>query len=146
MISYAGSIGSFMSGSGLAESLETSHGKNTIKHLLTGKVIVRALRGQLLVEAVLEETLMRQFLMRNKNLSNTEVEGNSKSQTNRNNENIIYDQIEREEDAICGEQYDESTLENEDSLWAEEILDKKNNAEINEIRRRLMKLCHYMMN
>ena len=125
MISYAGSIGSFMSGSGLVESLETCYGKNTIKHLLIGKVIVRALRGQLLVEAVLEETLMRQFLMRNKNLSNTEVEGNSKSQTNRNNENIIYDQIEREEDAICGEQYDKSTLENEDSSWAEEILDKK---------------------
>ena len=83
MMSYAGSIGSLMSGSGLAESLETCYDKNTITHLLKGKVIARTLCGQLLVEIVLKETLMRQFLMINKNLSNTEVEGNSKAQTDR---------------------------------------------------------------
>ena len=51
-MSFAGSIGSLMSGSGLAESLETCYGKNTvyvnmlyIKRILTGKAIARALHG-----------------------------------------------------------------------------------------------------
>ena len=70
---------------------------------------------------------MRLFLMINRNPSNTEVEGNDKVQTDRNNQNVSYDQIEIDEDAICGEQRDESILENEDTWWAEEILNKKQN-------------------
>ena len=93
----------------------------------TGKAIARALHGHFLVEAVLEETFMRLFLMINRNPSNTEVEGNDKVQTDRNNQNVLYDQIEIDEDAICGEQRDESILENEDTWWAEEILNKKQN-------------------
>ena len=93
----------------------------------TGKAISRALHGHFLVEAVLEETFMRLFLMINRNPSNTEVEGNDKVQTDRNNQNVLYDQIEIDEDAICGEQCDESILENEDTWWAEEILNKKQN-------------------
>ena len=111
MMSFPGSIGSLMSGSGLAESLEICYGKNTVKHMLIGKGIARVL---------LEETLMPPFLIINKNSSNTEVEGNDKAQTDRNNQNVIYDHI-------CGEQYDEPILENEDTSWE-------------------MKLCYYMMN
>ena len=55
---------------------------------------------------------------------NTEVEGNNKVQTDRNNQNVIYDQTEVDEDAICGEQYDELVFENEYMSWAEEILNK----------------------
>ena len=73
---------------------------------------------------VLEETFMRPFLVINTNSSNTEVEGNNKVQTDRNNQNVIYDQTEIVEDAICGEQYDELFLENEYISWAEEILNK----------------------
>ena len=58
---------------------------------------------------------MHPFLMINQNSSNTEVEGNK---------NIIYDQIEIDEDPICGEQYNEFILENEDTSWTEEILNK----------------------
>ena len=73
---------------------------------------------------VLEETFMRPFLVINTNSSNTEVEGNNKVQTDRNNQNVIYDQTEIDEDAICGEQYDELVFENEYMSWAEEILNK----------------------
>ena len=52
--------------------------KHIYRYILTGKAIARALRGHFLVEAVLEETLMRPFLMISKNSSNTEVEGNNK--------------------------------------------------------------------
>ena len=92
MMSFAGTITSLMKESGLAELLETCYGKNTVKHMLNGKAIARALRGYFLVEAVLEETFMRPFLMINTNSSNTEVEGNNKVQTDRNNQNVIYDQ------------------------------------------------------
>ena len=67
MMSFAGSIGSLMSGSGLAESLETCYGKYTVKHMPTEKAITSALHEHFLVEAVLEETLMCPFLMINKN-------------------------------------------------------------------------------
>ena len=59
MISFAGSIGYLINGLGLVESLET-YCKYTVKHMLIGKAIARALQGHFLVEAVLEETLMRQ--------------------------------------------------------------------------------------
>ena len=124
MMSFVGTFTSLMSDSGLGESLETCYGKNTVKLMLTGKAIATALRGRFLVEAVLEETFMRPFLMINTNSSNAEVEGNNKVQTDRNNQNVIYDQTEIVEDAICGEQYDELFLENEYISWAEEILNK----------------------
>ena len=65
-----------MSGSGLAESLQTCYYKNTVKHMLTEKAVAREIRGHFPAEAVLEEALMKQFLMITKNLSNNEVESN----------------------------------------------------------------------
>ena len=108
MMSFPGSIGYLMSGSGLAKSLETPLSIYflcgcTIKHMSTGKTIARVLRGHFLVKPVLQETLMPPFLLINKNSTNTEVESNDKAPTDRNNQNVIYDQIETDEDAICGE-------------------------------------------
>ena len=94
MISFAGTITSLMSKSGLAESFET-YGKNTVKHMLTGnsKSTSWALSCW--------DSFRR----------------NGKVQMDRNNQNVIYDQIEIEEDAICGAQYNESILENEGTSW-----------------------------
>ena len=41
--------------------------------------------------------------MINKNSSNTEVEGINKDQTDRNNQNVINDQIEIDREAIYGD-------------------------------------------
>ena len=57
--------------------------------MLTEKSITRAIRGYFPAEVVLEETLMKQFLMINKNLSNNGVESNDQGQTDRNNQ-ILY--------------------------------------------------------
>ena len=43
--------------------------------------------------------------MINKNSNNSELEGKGKPQTDGNNQNVIYDQTEIFEAAICGEQY-----------------------------------------
>ena len=51
MMSFMGSIGSMMKGSGLEEALETVYGPNPVAHMISGKAISRALRGHFLVEA-----------------------------------------------------------------------------------------------
>ena len=58
MMSFMGSIGSMMKGSGLEEALETSYGPNTVTQMISGKAISRALRGHFLVEAALVNKLM----------------------------------------------------------------------------------------
>ena len=51
MMSFIGSIGSVMKGSGLEEALETAYGHNSVTHMISGKAISRALKGHFLVEA-----------------------------------------------------------------------------------------------
>ncbi len=58
MMSFMGSIGSMMKGSGLEEALETVHGPNAVVHMISGKAVSRALRGHFLVEAALVNKLM----------------------------------------------------------------------------------------
>ena len=53
LMSYTGSIGTLMDGSGLEAVLQTIYGENPAKHMLHGKAIVRATRGHILVEAAL---------------------------------------------------------------------------------------------
>lgn len=62
MMSFMGSIGSMMKGSGLEEVLETVYGPNTVTHMISGKAVSRALRGHLLVEAALTNKLMEAVL------------------------------------------------------------------------------------
>ena len=58
MMSFMGSIGSMMKGSGLEEALETVYGPNAVAHMMSGKAVSRALRGHFLVEAALVNKLM----------------------------------------------------------------------------------------
>ena len=47
LMSFVGSIGSVMKGSGLEEALETTYGPNTVTHMMSGKVISGAIPGHL---------------------------------------------------------------------------------------------------
>ena len=62
MMSYVGSLGFVMKGSGLQEALETIYGSNTVKHMFTGKATARALRGHFLTESALQTKLLRSLL------------------------------------------------------------------------------------
>ena len=53
LMSFAGSIGSLMDGSGIESVLQTVYGENSVKHMLGGKAIARALRGHILLESAL---------------------------------------------------------------------------------------------
>ena len=43
--------------------LQTVYGENTVKHMLTGKAISRAIRGHILVESALNQILLKRYLM-----------------------------------------------------------------------------------
>ena len=57
-MSFLGSIGYLMRGSGLQESLELIYADNVVPHILTGKAISRAVRGHQLVETALNAILL----------------------------------------------------------------------------------------
>ncbi|KAK3728716.1 hypothetical protein QZH41_001096 [Actinostola sp. cb2023] len=52
-MSFLGSIGHLMAGSGLKELLELIYAPNAVEHLLAGKAVARAVRGHLIVDAAL---------------------------------------------------------------------------------------------
>ena len=51
LMSFLGSIGEVMKGSGLEDALEELYGKSRVLHLISGKAVSRALRGHFLVES-----------------------------------------------------------------------------------------------
>ena len=57
-ISFLGSIGHLIAGSGLQELLEVVFTGNAVRHMLTGKAISRAVRGHMLVDAALNTILV----------------------------------------------------------------------------------------
>lgn len=57
-MSFLGSIGHLMAGSGLQELIETVYAANSVKHMLTGKAVSRAIRGHLLVYGALQTMLV----------------------------------------------------------------------------------------
>ena len=61
MMSFAGSIGDIMAGSGIGECFGTVFGSTAVKHMLTGKAIARSLRAHFLLESVLSAKLMKDF-------------------------------------------------------------------------------------
>ena len=62
LMSFAGSVGSIMSGSGIADVLKTVYGKVVVNHILSGKAIARSLRAHFMLQAVLTNKLMSNFL------------------------------------------------------------------------------------
>ena len=57
-MSFLGEIGHLMAGSGLQELLEVIYADTAVSHILTGKAISRAIRGHILIEAVLYSIIL----------------------------------------------------------------------------------------
>ncbi|KAG1678575.1 hypothetical protein GQR58_013380 [Nymphon striatum] len=62
LMSFLGSIGNIMSGSGLRSVLELVYAENTVTHMLSGKAYDRAIRGHLMVDAALNTLLAERIL------------------------------------------------------------------------------------
>jgi len=59
VMSFLGSIGNVMSGSGLCEALETCYGPNTVSQIMCGKAFARAMHAHSLVESALYVLLLK---------------------------------------------------------------------------------------
>ena len=53
LISFFGSIGNLMNGSGLEKAFEEVYSKDTIKHILSGHAVARSSRAQILAQSAL---------------------------------------------------------------------------------------------
>lgn len=58
-MSFLGSIGHLMTGTGLEECLETVYASNSVTHMLSGKSIQRAVRGHFLVNTALNALITK---------------------------------------------------------------------------------------
>lgn len=61
-MSFLGSIGHLMAGSGLREVLELIYASNAVDYIMTGKAISRAVRAHLIVDAALNALLYSEAL------------------------------------------------------------------------------------
>ena len=61
MMSFMGSIGHLMEGSGLPEALHNVYAKNSVEHMMTGKAVSKAVRGHFLVSSALTTQLLQEF-------------------------------------------------------------------------------------
>ena len=62
-MSFFGSVGTLMSGSGLSELLEMSYGSFSVIQMVSGKAVARALRGHILVESTLMIQLLKAIVL-----------------------------------------------------------------------------------
>ena len=57
-MSFLGCVGHLMAASGLTEVLEVMYAENTVKHIVSGKAMSRAIRGHLMILAALNTILL----------------------------------------------------------------------------------------
>ena len=67
LMSFYGSIGTVMAGSGIDKLFENIYGQNAVKHMLTGKAVSRANRAHILTESALLIKLQRMALSESSN-------------------------------------------------------------------------------
>ena len=61
-MSFLGSIGSLMGGSGLENVLENIFASNVIQHILSGKAFARAVRGHMLTHSALLQLMFEDLI------------------------------------------------------------------------------------
>ena len=67
LMSFYGSIGTIMAGSGIDKLFENIYGQNAVKHMLSGKVVARANKARILTESALLIKLQQIALSENSN-------------------------------------------------------------------------------
>ena len=81
LMSFLGSIGEVMKGSGLEDALEELYGKSTVPHLISGKAVARALRGRFLVKSALVCQLMVPLISMENDLEEDDMENETCNNT-----------------------------------------------------------------
>ena len=86
-MSFLGSIGHLMAGTGIQELLQVIFTGNTVSHILSGKAVARAIRGHLLLDSVLHTLLLSNVFETKLSLSNDNVPSELESIA------VIYDNL-----------------------------------------------------
>ena len=118
MMSFAGSFGALMRGSGLETALGCIYNKVTVSHLLSGKAIAKALRAHILLESSLMTLLLKPFFSDNTDLSQIEPSGSGTIGEN--------DQLPSDDEDEIEEETENEMIENpEDPLtWLSIVFEK----------------------
>ena len=74
MMSFMGSLGTMMKGSGFEEALSCVYGPNAVTHMVSGKAVSRALHCHFLLEGALTNKLLLKVWPSNENEIGTDVE------------------------------------------------------------------------
>lgn len=61
-MSFLGSLGAVMGGSGLMEALQCCYSLNAISHILSGKAVKRAIRAHYLMDSALKVLLLKKYV------------------------------------------------------------------------------------
>lgn len=61
LMSFLGSVGHLMEGSGLREILEKVYASNTVTHIMSGKAVSRAIRAHFLLDSALSKLLLYEY-------------------------------------------------------------------------------------
>lgn len=91
-MSFLGSMGATMQGSGLEEVLEAIYAKNSIPHMMTGKAISRAIRGHLIVDYALNTMLIAKAY---------DIPLASLLERNQEGQHVLPDELEPGKDLLC---------------------------------------------
>ena len=137
LMSFMGSIGKMMKGSGLEESLETVYGENAVQHMMTGKAVSRALRGHFLVEAALMNKLISNFIKQefteNNSAESEKVVDNAENEISQD-ENQDEDENEfPEEEQLTFQGNTHISVDIEPALSVEKVLNKEEITNISQL-------------
>lgn len=83
LMSFLGSVGHVMMGSGIEQALITVYGENTIPHILSGKAYARAMRAHYLVESALMNVLLKHII------SESDVQEGNEKKSQENSHRLI---------------------------------------------------------
>ena len=75
LMSFLGSVGNLMGGSGLNKALETVYAPVAVGHMFTGKAFSRSVRGHLLCATAVQSLLMEEFWSKLTALEKEELQG-----------------------------------------------------------------------
>ena len=137
-MSFLGSIGTLMKGSGILEDLQTEYGKNAVEHM-SGKTVTRAIWGHFLTSSALFIKLMSPLFQASFDQNNTQPDNdiyvNNTRDVSKENDNsdIDYSKDENDENTInTDDQLSESEITNFGELY--KIIEKRNNTTSFQVR------------
>ena len=115
IMSCLGSIGKLIKGSEISEALQTVYGKNPAEHMMSGKAVIRAIRGHFLTSSALFTKLISPIFQasfdQNNNQLDNDIYVNNTCNISEENDNSDLD--------YSKEENDEKTIINTDDQLSE---------------------------